>query len=313
MSNILAHIIGLDEIHKKKLIKEIPKTITIIDLDAIQQYIYNHKNITEKKILWSSISQDININRKQKKLIGTNGINSSNIDKKIKKLLNQRKSVKQEIHQLWKQMMTENINRKIAKHQYNHLVFIGFNIYPKDYRVKVNLSTELSNNFYIDCTPKIYASNQIKYYINNFSDKIINGSFPLNLLKHDYLETRYDKFINYYINANYTGILIDKLLDKLLLLSSQIIDTNQLGGSVVYVATIYKSGDVIPVNSRTPIEGFLSRNDAIDNIKSKIKNNSSVYIYEIDSKQFKMIEGKLVAQHELYPINEESCLLTISP
>ena len=34
--SIIGHIIGLDEIHKKRLFKKLPKDIDIIDLDDIQ-------------------------------------------------------------------------------------------------------------------------------------------------------------------------------------------------------------------------------------------------------------------------------------
>lgn len=49
MSNIIAHLIGIDEIHKKKLIDMLPKNISVIDLDLYQQNIYNHKEIIEQK------------------------------------------------------------------------------------------------------------------------------------------------------------------------------------------------------------------------------------------------------------------------
>ena len=69
--NIIGHIVGLDEIHKEKLVKNLPTNIKIIDLDNIQQTIYNHEEFTKKKLLWGQLSKKISIKKNQKKLIGS--------------------------------------------------------------------------------------------------------------------------------------------------------------------------------------------------------------------------------------------------
>ena len=227
--------------------------------------------------------------------------------------MTKRNTIKQKIHQIWKDKMLEEIDGKLLLYNGHKIIFIGFNIYPKDYRIKINipLPPQANNRGFFDTDANLYASNQIKYYLKTYSDKIIRGDFPTNLLKHDYLESKYDKFIQYYANLGYIGIPSDELYNTIIELSQQIIDIEKLPNDKIYVATLYKSGDIIPVNSKTPIEGFISKDDAINNIRPKIKTNTPIYVYEINPEQFRMLGGKLMATQELYPINEESCLLTI--
>ena len=64
MNNIIAHIVGIDEIHKKNLIKKLPANICTIDLDHMQQIIYNSNDIALQKHLWATLTNDINIKQK---------------------------------------------------------------------------------------------------------------------------------------------------------------------------------------------------------------------------------------------------------
>ena len=67
---IIGHIIGLDEIHKSHIIKKLSKNVAIIDLDIMQQKIYNNNDITKKKQEWANITKHIVVQRKQKILLG---------------------------------------------------------------------------------------------------------------------------------------------------------------------------------------------------------------------------------------------------
>lgn len=329
MNNVIAHIVGLDEIHKKKLITHLPSNIRVIDLDAIQQSIYNHINTVNQKQLWEKITRDINIKQKQKNLVGTKGIDPLELTNQIKKLMAKRNNVRQQLHQIWKDKMSEEIDNKLLLYNKHQILFIGFNINPKDYRIRINIpiQSQPSNKIFLDIKPSLYAANQIKFHLKAYADKIIRGDFPLNLLTHSYLESKYEKFVQYYINLNYVGVAPDDLYSTITELSRQISDVknifdsrivfdgknnaNTISTGKIYVATLYKSGDIIPVNSKTPLEGFATKDGAISNIKPKLKRNSPIYIYELEPDQFRMVGGKLLATQELYPINEESCLLTI--
>ena len=68
-NNIICHIVGLDEINKQKLLESIPKHIIVIDLDVIQQKIYNDADLTTKKRLWEQISKNINLIKKKNNIV----------------------------------------------------------------------------------------------------------------------------------------------------------------------------------------------------------------------------------------------------
>jgi len=320
MNNTIAHIVGLDEIHKKKLIKQLPNSIKIIDLDTIQQLVYNHNDIAKQKKIWADLSNQIIIKKKQKKIMTNNNGPTSNIDSDIKNLMAKRNQTKQNIHSIWRDKMDDNINKKISENNDCHIIFIGFNIFPKDYRIKIALpipvlaiKTEKSryfNKIIYDTKPNIYAANQIKYYLKMYPDRIIRGIFPLNLLNLEYLAAKYDKFTNFYYKQGYTLVDQNNMTQTISQLNNQLVNMDRISNKLIYVATLFKSGDIMPVNGKTQIEGFLTKDEAIENIKHKIKKPSPIYLYEMDPKQFHMLDGKLIATQELYPLNEESLMLS---
>lgn len=318
---IIGHIIGLDEIHKKKLIKQLSNHIKIIDLDEIQQTVYNNDDIDKQKKNWENISNNILIRKKQNKLIGSKNNKSNNIENEIKKLVIERNRVQQNIHNTWKDNISDYINTQLVNHDDHDILFIGFNIFPKDYRIKINLPLPIiptdpnnplySNKIIFDIKPIKYAANQIKYYLQKYSDKIIRGSFPIKLLQIDYLVNKYEKFTQFYDKQGYKLVPQDEIYSLIIQLDKQLIESKNISGKNIYIATIYKSGDIIPVNINTPIEGFLTKDEAINHIRPKLKNNVPIYIYEIKADDFHLHNGKIIATRPLKPFNEESMLLTI--
>lgn len=314
----VAHVIGLDEIHKKNLIKQLPRHIMAIDLDNIQQTIYNHKDITKQKLIWSQISNDILVKRKQKKLIGSKRIKTNNLDKEIKKLMYKRNIIRKNIHNTWKDKMLEMIDKIREQHSKQNILYLGYNIFPKDYRVKINIPIPISPNYskysnkiIFDVRASNYAANQIKFYLKTYSERIIKGNFPLNLLKKEYLVEKYEKITQFYDKQGYKPVQQDKLMDAILLLDKQVLDLKKISDKNIFVATLFKSGDTIPVNKNMPIEGFLTKQEAINNIRPKIKKNVPIFLYEIKAEQFQMANGKIIATKPINPLNEESFLLTI--
>ncbi len=315
MKNILCHIVGLDEIHKKKLIKYFSGSVRFVDMDDIQQIVYNDPSIVKKKLKWDKLSKDILINKNQKKLSGS--VKANFFDKKISELVKKRNNVKFQIHQLWKEMIMNQFNNELKSVDTDEkIIVLGFNIFPKDYRVKVNLPInnikigKLSNHLLYNVRATHYAENQIKYYLKMYQNKIIKGQFPLNLLKNEYLVSKYDKFTNYYDKQGYTFINDDELYKHIEDLIDHFDESKQLSNQIVYVATIFKSGDTIPFNAKSPVEGFLSRDDAITNIKTKMQKNVPVYVYEISPDQFKWVDNKLIALKQLNPMKESSIILS---
>lgn len=317
MNNIIAHIVGLDEIHKNKLIKKLPQTITVIDLDKIQHLIYNDRDIIKQKNIWSSLTREMNLYHKQQKLIGSKRTKTNFIYENIRKTNRKRDIIKKRIHKLWKTKMGSLINTKLNVNKKNNFIFIGFNIFPKDYRVRFNLpindiyinsSIKIYNKLIFEIKPKIYAANQIKYYLHTFANKIINGTFPLNLLKIDYLANKYDKFTTFYYKLGYNFIKNDDILKMIMNLYKIFISKKDT--SKVYLATLYKSSNNIPIDINRPIEGYFTRKEAINAIKKKINKPTTIYLYELNMGQFNVVNNKLIATKELKPLKEEMLFLT---
>lgn len=314
MNNVIGHIIGIDEIHKRKLIRLLPLHIKVIDLDLIQQFIYEGKEITSKKLEWANLCQKIIIKKKQKALIK----NSKNFDEDINRLLAKRNDINKEIHDIWKDDLSRIIDKEINKLDKYHILFIGFHIFPKDYRIRVNLpirsiiisNSKISNKIIFNIRPKIYAANQIKFYLEKYSDRIIMGKFPLDLLNTSYLSSKYDKFTHYYSKLDYCYVDHKILCSVIKQLDEELSSFSKLSNKTVYVATTFKCKDVIPVMANKPIEGYFTKEEAIDNIRRRIKKKIAIYVYKIRAEQFEMIDGKLASRHELYPMDEESLLLT---
>nr|URM62162.1 hypothetical protein [Mimivirus sp.] len=178
----------------------------------------------------------------------------------------------------FKQELNDSNNKKI--------IIIGFNIFPKDYRVKmkieiqplsINLNDISYNNTIIyDINPFDYASNQIKFYLNKYQEKIIRGTFPLNLLKQDYLKNKYEKITDCYSKQGYTRVNKKYIIESVNQFLEQSLIHQQIMkhvmDNIVYVATFYKAKDIIHANSKLPIYGFITKQEALNDIKPRIKN-----------------------------------------
>lgn len=316
MDNIIGHIIGMDEIHKKKLVKSLPTHIKIIDLDDIQQTVYNDKDIVNNKLIWGEIGKEILVRKRQNNLLGSKKSKPNTFDKQVKKLTVKRNNIRKKIHELWKDKMTNQIEKETDPQK--HILFVGFNIFPKDYRVKIGLpiqnlveEPDIFNKIFFDTKPYTYAANQIKYYLKTYPDKIVNGSFNLSLLNAQYLASKYEKFSEYYHKQGYNPVSKYDIKDLVLKLDKKLLDKDKISHKNIYIATLFRANGLIPVNSKTPLEGFLSRENAIANIKTKTNKNTPIYIYQSRADQFQLVDGKLMATQQIDPIEEESILLTI--
>lgn len=318
-TNVLGHIVGLDEIHKNKLIKELPENINVIDIDKFQTKIYNGAELSLLKQRWEGYNKKIVNGKKRKIEMDQCTIGAKNLDVQIKKNIQKREETKRNIYDTWKKQLSLAINDKIEQCHSGDggdILFVGFNIFPKDYRIKINLPIpELTNKIIFDSDPHIYASNQIKFYLQNYKQKIIKGTFPVRMLDFTYMTKKYEKFSKYYLKQQYNlvqkGNMLDVIVDlqkreQIELIKREFISSHKF----IYVSILHKSTDIIPVNSKMPIEGFADKNDAINSTREKNKRKLIIYTYKISADQFELIDGKFMATKTLYPDEEESLLLT---
>jgi hypothetical protein len=214
----------------------------------------------------------------------------------------------------WKRKMISEINRQIERSENYPIILIGFNIYPKDYRLKIDfnfrnisLNSSISNRIICKSSPEEYASCSIKFYLENYSSKIIDGKFPLQLLDRNYIISKYTRFVNYYSQLNYCNISFSKMESIIQSLNQTF---NKLNNSqIVYVATSFRCKDLIPIMANQPIEGFLNKQEAIENLRRKINRKIPIYVYKISADKFDIIDGKLESKSNLCPLEEESLLL----
>lgn len=201
---IIGHIVGLDEIHKNKLSK-ILTNIKIIDLDHIQQAVYNKETIIKEKINWTQANRDIALKQKQKRVL-KNDKGIARLDNQIKKLLIKRKNINKNIHDLWREKINDILISEINSCAKDYILFVGYHIFPKDFRIRVKLpinEMKINNRLIYNISSEKYAANQIKYYLKVYQNKIINGAFPIKLLQKEYLVDRHEKLNNLYDKLGY--------------------------------------------------------------------------------------------------------------
>ena len=320
MSNILAHIVGMDDLMKIEFIKSLPANLIVLDLDNLQQRIYNNKDITDMKAEWSRVNQEINVLNSQKRFFVQNGGNVENLLIDVKDRMKERAEIKSNIYSLWKETMKNQIESFISK-QNKSIICIGFNIYAKDYRQRVNLPIDsynatiqdkhYFNNIIVDTSANYFASNQITYYLDKYRQKIIAGSFPLYLLDREYLKTKYEKFITYYANQGYDSLILnpdsDAVSENVKSLIQYIADIEKQMNTrdkQIFYASLFKVHDTVPVSKA--IEGYPTRDAALHAIKVHMKKKSPIFLYELKGDTFRNIDGKYFAFKAPEIIKEET-------
>jgi hypothetical protein len=354
--NAIAHIVGLDEINKRILHKKLSAHVQVIDLDKIQYLVYNHRAIKSLKNIWSRYAKDLILLKDQKKYAGKSSkTQASNqrgksFDKKIQLTHANKKKINEKIHQTWKEKMNKYIQKLIESHdedkkknnkqsggsknrifetttddqvkESRDIVFFGFNIFPKDYRVKVQLpikriggankSDQLYNFIQADIPSEEFTSNTIKYNLKKYEEKITHGKFPLSMLDVNYLSKKQEKFnLSYeklgykYQNLNEIPKIIFQLTRNLQTKHTKI-DTKPL-----YLVLPYKlSSGTIPVDTFRSIKGFTSPKDAMTNYQLNTKNNSTIiYLYTVSPHSFHLINGELNAVSNIEIIRMDEKIL----
>jgi hypothetical protein len=302
MKTILAHFIGLDEIHKMKLIKYFNNTVTFVDLDMAQQQVYNLTSVQELKKKWSDISNMILIVQKQSRLAASK---SDFYKNKLNKLNANRNKIKRDIHEQWKEYMSAFIDDQCSTSELP-IIILGFNVYPKDYRISIDVPNP-ANKWYLDMDSKTFASNQIKYYLTTHSDKIIRGTFPINLLRLDYLSKRYQKFTLFYTCRKYVPIQINDMYSAVEKTLEQM-KLNKTIPNILYVATISDPKDLILVMKGSQIEGFATKKEAINAISSRMTKTTVAHISVVDSTKFILHDNKYITRESIVPLNVETVL-----
>jgi hypothetical protein len=215
MKYILAHIVGMDELHKRQLAKDLLECdISYVDLDAVQQSIYNCPEIRSLKTEWEELGKKIIEHTREKPYKTVKG--KIRLEKVIDGLRKRKTNINKEIHNIWRDMFDNLTTTQIGNTVHNYVVLLGYNVFPKDFRIKILFEDTIPKINYI-LESEAYAKNQIKFYVKKYEHKIVDGTFNLKLLDVKYLTTRYDKLSKFYTQLNYNHVVhgVTNLVDQL--------------------------------------------------------------------------------------------------
>lgn len=177
---ILCHIVGINNKIKKSFLDEIKnkqQNINIIDLDEIS-----------KKIIYE----------KQYNIIYEDYLSSENKLQNLSKL-----------SLYWKNRISNEIEKLISS-EYN--ILIGMITFYLDLRVKVNLSVEIMNKFFINSNTETHIKNLIEYNLETYKKDIINGKFPLKYLDYEFLKSQREHIRDVYMMRDYKLKSYDEIL-----------------------------------------------------------------------------------------------------
>lgn len=196
-SNILCHIIGLNELMKKKLYDDI-NNIIVEDLDII-----THKLRSDKELV---------------KL--ENKISTTNKDNK-----ELHKSILDEHHKLWKTKLEKKIDNICMKNKTKMIILIGLTTHHKYSKLFVNINTKYK--YIINIESHKNTKQVIEYNIDKYKKHIINGTFPLKYLDHKFLKKQHHSLYNIYKNKNYSTKSLNGIINWIKLKTN-----TQSGGNV---------------------------------------------------------------------------------
>lgn len=294
MSNIIGHIVCIDDAHKQKLIDDF-SYINIIDLDLIQNNAYNTDIVRDYKEKLNKLSDTIKLLNKKIKLIleSKMKIDTDKILDIIEKKKKRRAAIRSYLKQSWREQCEYLIAESLQKSKKEFTLFIGYHIYPYDHRIKINLGFKINNlnSIIYNTDSDIYVEDQIRFYLDTYRDKIIAGNFNVNLLKKEHIIKRYSKLLDFYDGLGYKFVDADKINSCIYKLYRIIKDSAQIKNKDVYFATKYKLHGKIPINQSHPLEGYLDRDLALE------IHGSDAFVYRASGDNFKLVGDKLFAYH----------------
>ena len=278
IENVICHIIGLNPISKDKLIEGIDnKKYHIVDLDDINNFILRNEEMDKMFKQYHKLKTSKNDKFKQ-------------IDKKMTNF--------------WENNFTNLLYQKIPTKK--KTILIGKNNHYRLKSKKIKLPTH--NKFIIRYEPKEEIKQIIKYNLDNHYKDIINGSFPVQYLDHDFLAKKINSNYNNYKKSGYIEKSISELHSILSLLQQKKIKGDGLWISLKQPYNISslihpdKNSELIAYTE--PIFAILdSFNWKSDELIKNYKGNQ-VKIREINDKS----TNKLKAKRFLYFVSKENFL-----
>lgn len=171
---ILCHIVGINNKLKESFVKELKSiniNILIIDIDNISKKVIFEKEYTN---IYDQYIQSTN------KII----------------LLSK-------LSQIWKNRLIMEIDKILLNNIQSYIILIGMSTFYMDLRIKLNLSEEIRNKFFINSNTDIHIKNLIENNLESYKNDIINGKFPLKYLDYNFLKSQRQEIRDIYMMRDY--------------------------------------------------------------------------------------------------------------
>lgn len=243
---ILCHIVGINNLTKKRFINDITDkymNIYICDLDKITNSILNNKRM------------DILINEM----------------KNTKSALKQ-KDIENEINNFWKEYMKKQIDLEINNNNKKLIIIIGLSIFYLNHKAKININTK--NKFFLDVDVKQNANEIVEYNLNEYNEHIVNGTFPIMYLDHDFLINQREKLIKLYKNNKYDMKDYNKLFEIIDILLKDYPNCNDNDNIIIWVSSFNRYNEFIEESNDNGIVGY---KDEWLSLISIIKDNNKLF------------------------------------
>jgi len=177
-NNILCHIAGLNNLTKQELILNITKyhdVIEVIDFDMITKIIYKSAQF-------------------------------KNYEKKKQ-------------HQLmvkyWEKEFDDILMHNLSESKKNNkkVICIGNNVYARSRYVHIHINTQ--HIMFLNTPNAEYVKQIVMHNISSHSHDIINGTFPLKFIQHDFLSSQRDILKNIHIRLKYKLCEMDDIIKNI--------------------------------------------------------------------------------------------------
>jgi hypothetical protein len=271
------HIIGLNPYAKKEIITNINiKIFNFIDLDEINQEVLRHPTLDKLYRQYQKLKDDKNDKFKE-------------VDKKMS--------------DFWANNFIELIENKINKKKMN--VLIGQNNHYKSLTKRVPI--ECTNKFIVKVNIDDEVKSWVKYNLETYGNEIIEGTFPLEYINHDYLYKKRVSIENTYKKIGY----IEKSIDQIKTIFNLIENKNENKNLELWVSLKepYNIGSLIHPKVSDKISAFKDANVAIlssinfdsNQVKRKF-NGSEITLKEINPQGM----NKLKTRRFLYLVDPDT-------
>ena len=198
---ILCHIVGINNLIKQKFIQELTSgynNIYFCDLDIITNDIRNGRKLVS---LTKAIESSKNNTNKKKELV-------------------------KELNSYWKDALNKRLNAEITNNKNKKIIILGLSTFHLNHKTRINIDTP--NKYFLKINIKTNAKEIVEYNLKKYKHYIIDGTFPIKYLDHDFLIKQREKLIAIYEKMNYVMKTYSTLLKWFEIVLKD--HTKQIGG-----------------------------------------------------------------------------------